>query len=871
MATHIGSGVDRKEHGKRAISSDILDDGDRKNPPMHSVVLWPGVAAVLVLLVAVAAHADPAPFDLAGPTIEVEVTRAGTTLPVSRVPNLVAGDRVWMKADLDARDSAHYVLVGAFLRGSTAPPPTSWFSRCDAWAGKCAAKGMTLTVPKEAEQLLVFLAPETGGDFTTLVNAVRGRPGVFVRAAHDLNQAGLDHSRLQSYLAAIRNLAEGDPARLKEVAPLLSRSLGIKVDEKCLEKSPEMQAPCLMQGRESLIMTDGHSTSMTQELTSGPASDLAMEASNTPQLKSGYYGPYIGSVLDIARLLDTFHTAQYQYIPAVTSMQGRQVALALNAPPSFHDPKSVLVAALPAVASAQFPPLRPVDPKEAYCIRRNPLVLPAEAAPLVFATAYAHDLTLSVRGQGDTTVELPATADPERGGIVIDTSALRNVSVGNAIRGALHGEWGFDRYDGPSFQLVDARAQTWGLAPGDEAALIVGRQDAVRLRADNVSCVADIALQDAAGKQLSLEWKRARADEVDLKLALQDQTPGDLTLLIRQYGGAPPQRLSLHAYSEAGHLDGFALHVGDAQGVLRGNRLDEVEKLVVKDVEFVPGALSSSQGHDELSMPASAAQSAMGLKPGDSAIARVTLKDGRAYDVKASVDAPRPSAILIGKSAQDSPSGTAGNIRLANEDELPQDAQLTFSLRAQSPPSFTHDEKIEVATTDGSSSTVLDVNGGAVTLANATVAVATLAPGKALGSSAFGPLRFRMVSNGVAGEWRPLATLVRLPVLKRLECPGSSGTACKLSGVNLFLLDSVSGDPLFSQPVTVPEGFTGQALLVPRPVNGQLYVKLRDDPSVISVATLEAQTSAPAAAAGEAPAIRTAAQSAPEVAGGSVN
>src|SRR4029077_2292017 len=189
---------------------------------------------------------------------------------------------------------------------------------------------------------------------------------------------------------------------------------------------------------------------------------------------------------------------------------------------------------------------------EAYCVRRNPLVLPAEAAPLVFATAYAHDLTLSVRGQGGTTVELPATADPERGGIAIDTSALRNVSLGNSIRGALHGEWGFDKYDGPSVQLVDARAQTWGLAPGDESALIVGRQDAVRLRADNVSCVADIALQDAAGKQLSLEWKRARSDEVDVKLALQEQTPGDLTLLIRQYGGGPPQRLSLHAYSEAG-------------------------------------------------------------------------------------------------------------------------------------------------------------------------------------------------------------------------------------------------------------------------------------------------------------------------------
>ena len=84
----------------------------------------------------------------------------------------------------------------------------------------------------------------------------------------------------------------------KEAVPLLSRSLAIKVDEACLGKIPVLQAPCLAQGRESLILDDGHSASLAQALTSGPASDLAMEASNAPQLKSGYYGPFIGSIFD---------------------------------------------------------------------------------------------------------------------------------------------------------------------------------------------------------------------------------------------------------------------------------------------------------------------------------------------------------------------------------------------------------------------------------------------------------------------------------------------------------------------------------------------------------------------------------------------
>ena len=161
------------------------------------------------------ANADPAPFDLVGPTLELTVTRSGVTLPAARVPSLAGGDRLWLKADLPPQQDAHYLMVVAFLRGATNPPPADWFVRCETWSGKCAKEGLTLTVPKDAQQLLVFLAPETGGDFKTLMNAVRGRPGAFVRTSQDLNQATLDHSRLEGYLGAIRELADRDPGRLR--------------------------------------------------------------------------------------------------------------------------------------------------------------------------------------------------------------------------------------------------------------------------------------------------------------------------------------------------------------------------------------------------------------------------------------------------------------------------------------------------------------------------------------------------------------------------------------------------------------------------------------------------------------------------------
>src|SRR5215469_3534748 len=569
---------------------------------MHLIRSVLAAGTAIALCASLQASADPAAFDLAGPTLQAEVTRGRLTLPISQVPNLAADDRIRLKAELSDGDAVHYLMVAAFLRGASEPPLASWFSSCETWTAKCAREGLTLTVPPGARQLLVFLAPETGGDFKTLVNAVRGRPGVFVRTSQDLNQAAAEHLRLQAYLKEIRRLADSDPARLKEAAPLLSRSLAIKVDQKCLEKAPALQAPCLMQGRESLIMTDGAGESVTQALTSGPASDLAMEASNTPQLKSGYYGPFIGSLMDIARLFDSFHTAKYQYIPALAAPRGRELALTLNAPPSFHDPKSVLVTALPAVEDPQFPTLRAVDTKEVYCIRKEPLVLAAEGAPLMFASSFAHHVTLRLAGPGDTPIDLPATADAAQGGFVIDTSALSNVALGESFRGSLQGSWGFTTYSGPSFSFVEARAQSWKLAPGEEEALVAGRQDTVHLLSASVRCVSDIKLVNSDGRELKVDWKIAKADQVEAALPLEEAGAGSVTLLIRQYGNPQPQRLTIRTYAEAGHLESFVIHAGDERGVLQGSRLDEVAGLVLNGVEFAPETLTRSAGRDELAL-----------------------------------------------------------------------------------------------------------------------------------------------------------------------------------------------------------------------------------------------------------------------------
>ena len=795
--------------------------------------------------------ADPAAFDLAGPSIEVEITRGERTLPVSQVPNLATGDRVRIKADLPPGQSAHYLMVATFLQGATNPPPKEWFHRCETWTSRCLKEGLILTVPVDAQQLIIFLAPETGGDFSTLTNAVRGRPGAFARTSQDLVQASLDRSRLDTYLSSVRALGDSDPSRLKAAAPLLARSLAIKVDEKCLGKIPVLQAPCLAQGRESLILDDGHSASIAQQLTSGPASDLAMEASNTPQLRSGYYGPFIGSMFDIAKIFGSFHTAQYQYFPALASARGNRLALTLNAPPSFHDPKSVLVVALPAVEGPQLPPLHVVEPEETLCARREQLVLAVEGAPLVFSTEYAHDWTLHLETKNGSALELPARADPSRGGFVVETHGLGLAVLNDLTSASLRAKWGFDDFNGPTFRFADPGAQTWKLGAGDDTGLIIGRPDTIHLQASSVSCLESLILVSPS-KQWTIEWKKTGPKEVEATLPLQEAQPGEMTLMVKQFGSENPQRLSLRAFSEAGHLERFAVHAGDSEGVLSGHRLDEVDNLTFQNARFSPGNLSTHEGQDQLALVAEAGRSIHLPRSGEDSKALVTLKDGRTVQVRALVDSPRPSAVLISKTMQHARAAGPGDIQLLDEQELPLQGELTFSLRARSPGLFTHEDRLEVATADDESSVMLDIASGTMVLQSAKVAVATLDPQKSLGVSAFGPLRFRRIINGVPGDWRPLVTLVRLPKLTELDCPEASDAACTLTGVNLFLLDSISNDAQFTQPTNIPEGFTDQSIAIPHPQDGHLFVRLRDDPAVVNTVVLEVKTpSNPAEAAAE--------------------
>jgi hypothetical protein len=174
----------------------------------------------------------------------------------------------------------------------------------------------------------------------------------------------------------------------------VAESLHIKINDACLQRPAEFQATCLLDSKQSVVL-GGDDTANSSRLT-GAATDLALSLSATPQGGFGYFSPYISAIHEIVGIFGAMRTARYQYVPALGALHGDTMALALNTPPSFANPKSVLMAALPAVRPTSVPVLR-IAPKAApACLGTSSGLLSLSGSPLLYATAYGHDLSLRV-------------------------------------------------------------------------------------------------------------------------------------------------------------------------------------------------------------------------------------------------------------------------------------------------------------------------------------------------------------------------------------------------------------------------------------------------------------------------------------------
>ncbi len=833
-------------------------------------------------------------FDLVGPKIDVRVTRNSITLPIAQVPTLLPGDRLWIHPDLPPTQSVKYLLIVTFLRGTTNPPPPEWFTRVETWDHRVRAEGVFVSVPAEAQQALIFMAPETGGDFSTLRSAVQGRPGSFVRASQDLIEAGFEEARIEKYIADIRRVPPADPADLQKHSDLLARTLALKPNADCFKRPVDTQFNCLTQTGTQVVLDDGHGQTVINALSNGPGSDLIQQASYTQAFGAGVYSAYVGAIVDVIRIMGSLHSAQFQYIPAISFPQAEQMNLRLNTPPSFHNPKSVLVIALPAVQAATPPPLRPADPNHISCLIQPSVVLPTEGAPLVFSADFAHDLVLHLNTPpgAPTQPDIPLTPDAYFGGLVLqqtpehhvplrDPQPLAAANAGPAapvtrtpapvptqpkpvlLTGTVMGRWGFDSFTGPTMPLQQQPGSGWHIVSRGDANpdLIAGHNVQLLLASSGTACVHTItARPNEAHSNINIAFKpepltppsdapgatpAPAAQPLDQVLALtlpldHNITPGDLNLEIQQFDQPQPDKLAARTFAEPANVSGVELHAGDRSLLLTGTHLNEVSQLVLGDLVFspTPDGLTSSNGSDTLHLALPATLPPPSIHDGDHLSAKLNLHDGRTLTLPVSVSSARPSLSLLSKTI--TPINSL--IALPNPDDLPLNTSITFTVKSQT--NFPRNGQLEIETLDGTLRTVLTLApSGGLLLQDPHTVVATLDPLRSFGPSAFGALHLRAVFPGdksATSDWLPFVTLVRLPTLTQLQCPEIESQPCTLTGSSLFLVQAISTDPTFAVSTPVPDGYTGNALTVPHPAAYTVFLKLRDDPTTVDSAIFPA-------------------------------
>ena len=802
-------------------------------------------------------RADNARFDLDGPKIDIRVTRGNATLPIAEVPNLQPGDKIWVKADLPASQSNHLLLIVAFLRGTTNEPPDNWFTKIETWDKK-TAEGTTVTVPDEAQQAILFVAPETGGDFNTLRSAVKGRPGLFIRADADLNEASFEQQRIERYLAAMKTGSQNDEKAIHERSAKLASTLNLKPNADCFKKPVEQQVNCLTQSSAPVLLDDGHGQSIAEAVSTGPSSDFINAASYTQPVGAGLYSAYVGAVVDLVHLVSLMRTAVYQYIPAIGFPQDSTLNLKLNAPPSFNKPKSVIVIGLPAIQNAIPPPLHPHDPNQVACLLQPKMTLLLEGAPLVYSTNFAHDLILHLNRTG-ALAELPLTPEAFEGGLAVTSEQPREalhvarfhddspqpakaeVKIGAGsdltITGTVRGYWGFDAFEGPTLTLQQADGKDWKVV--SDTPLFAGQDNHLTLKGSGVACVQHIALTNKENKDVDVTFKpgpgphpdKEIKDTLDLNISLKKVQPGGYSLAIQQYGDSHPENVSLTAYTGDIHLDGLKIHKGDNTAILTGEGLKGVVSAQIDNQTFMP----AENGNDDRTVYLNAKA---GVSPGDGNDATVKLKDGRTMTVKISLQAPRPGLTLL--SFNDKPVQLNGalSVTLGAKGDLSLNGKLTFVVQTRDV--FPRKQTIEVATVGGSVHTSLSLADDNLVLQDEHTAIATLDPLKSFGQSAFGKLQMRPVAeDGTNGDWTPLGTLVRTPQITAIHCTTADAPTCTIDGSGLFLVRSFSAGKDFAKPTEVPTGFAESTFIVPTPADGTtLYLKLRDDPDAAAAVTL---------------------------------
>jgi len=191
--------------------------------------------------------------------------------------------------------------------------------------------------------------------------------------------------RVEAYLAQVKVTSQTDLKSLKERTEMATRSLGIKLAQQCFDKPIDQQAPCLAQNPEGLVLDDANTQSLVSQLTGGDTAALMNAISSSNMAGAGAYSPTSapssipsGSSLPCIRAFSIYSGAGFANADTLNLAAQRAALVSQPQVCGGRRPASL--------GPAKPEPLHPVASADSFCAQKPGLVLPAEGAPMVFAS-----------------------------------------------------------------------------------------------------------------------------------------------------------------------------------------------------------------------------------------------------------------------------------------------------------------------------------------------------------------------------------------------------------------------------------------------------------------------------------------------------
>lgn len=799
----------------------------KQKEDFHRTVRQLLLLVALMLCTGMRALADDQRFDLRGPTVLLSVTRSGVTLPIAEVPNLLPNDHLRVKANLPATQSNRLLLVVAFLRSTTNEPPDDWFTRIETWTPQ-GQHTTDIAVPVGAQRAVIFLAPAHSGDFDTLRSVVKKNPGVFSHAADSLFKVSLQQQRIERYLAGMQAVAQEEDKVIAARSAKLASALVLKPNADCFKQPVDDQVDCLTQTSAPMLLDSGSEQTISAAISTGASSDFINEAS---QNDGGVYSAYVGTVIDLVHLLGLLHTAQYRYIPAITLPQDASLNTRLNTAPSFGNPMSVIVVALPPIQASRLPDLHLATPRQAFCLRNPEMVLPLRGSTSFYSTEFAHDLYLDFGGK-----TLPITPDVLAGGLIRDLSRqvngvapITDSADAPFLRARLRGRWGFDEFDGPELLFQRSEGIGWKIMNGP---FLAGQTSPQQLNADATACLHNVFLRQPDGTASEIPFTMSDDGSINLSIPAQDRAAGKYLLQLSQYGSVAPIALPFtERANEGGNVELASLSTDGKNVLITGKKLDEI------------AMVSTSAGKLAAASPVTQNDAIFSLPPkwtvsvGDNLL--VTYLDGRTQNISlVAEDATATLHVLSLQPSVENPPGELA-IELLTAGAIPLHSTLHFMVSSGGVVAPT--DQIEIATVNGEANAVLSFQSpdASLMLEDAHTIVGRIDLDRKLGESAFGALHIRMIrANGEKGQWIEFGTLVRRPHLSSVHCDAKT---CALHGSEIFLLQEIGDTQDLQDAVKIPRTAVADdfSFTVDKARVKTLYCSLRDNPTITAAIPLK--------------------------------